>query len=115
MRLGVSQGLSQELTDRLHHTFLHHRNLIERVYLFDISFNSGPLQPALGIRMPDAVLSMWEDALWPNLEAVLHEMLERRSVLNVFLLNQAGSLEKHVKDFTLPIYENAPETFRPEQ
>lgn len=104
MRLGLCNGLPNSLMDRLNHVFDYHRHLINHVYLFDVAFNDGPLQPALGIRMPDGSEGQWEHDLWPTLQAVLHEMLERRAVINVFLLNQAGSMENHVRELTPPIY-----------
>jgi hypothetical protein len=38
----------------------------------------------------------------------MQEMLERRTVVNVFLLNQAGSMETHVSEFTEPLYSSEP-------
>ena len=87
------------------HTFSRHPNLIRRFYLFNIAFNEGPLQPALGIRVTDGAEDIWERELWPDVQAVLHEMLERRAVLTVFLLNQSGSMENHVCELTEPIFE----------
>jgi hypothetical protein len=104
MRLGQCAGLSEGLMGRLQHVFRMHQDLISAVYLFDIAFNEGPLQPALGVRMPDGLDSQWDVELWPTMQAVLHEMLEKRTVINVFLLNQAGSMENHVKELTAPIY-----------
>lgn len=103
-----SSGLPVSLMDRLTHVFEHHRHLISRVYLFDVAFNNGPMQPALGIRMPDDNEMQWEQELWPTLQAVMQEMLERRAVVNVFLLNQAGSMERHVSEFVDPVYTGAP-------
>lgn len=104
MRLGKCEGLSDGLMERLQHVFRSHQSLISRVYLFDIAFNEGPLQPALGVRMPEGSEKHWDEELWPTMQAVLHEMLEKRTVINIFLLNQAGSLESHVKELTAPIY-----------
>jgi hypothetical protein len=105
MRLGHCDGLAPGLMERLNHVFSTHAALISRVYLFNIAFNEGPLQPALGIRIAEDTDAHWETNVWPDLQAVLHEMLERRSVINVFLLNQAGSLEHHVRELTAPIFE----------
>lgn len=105
MRLGLCRNFPENLSQRLQQVFQHHQNMIEQVYLFDVAFNEGPLQPALGVRMPDALESQWETQLWPNLQAVLHEMLEKHNVVNVFLLNQAGGLEKHLQDLTQPIFQ----------
>jgi len=105
MRLAKCSGLSPSLMDRLHHIFHTHDRLIDSVYLFDVGFNEGPLQPALGIRMPDGTEEEWEMQLWPTMQAVLCEMLERREVVNVFLLNQAASMEFHVQELTPPIYK----------
>jgi hypothetical protein len=105
MRLGLCDGLSPGLMDRLQHVFQHHQELISRVYLFDVAFNEGPLQPALGVRMPEGAEDRWEVDLWPTMQAVLYEMLERREVVNVFLLNQAGSMEQYVQQMTIPIYD----------
>lgn len=106
MRLSVCQAVPELLMTRLMHVFKHYQGFIEQVYLFDIAFNEGPMQPALGVRMPEALAFQWEEALWPNLQAVLHEMLEKHCVMNVFLLNQAGSLETHLKSLTAPIYRH---------
>lgn len=108
MRLSVSQGLSSGVMDRLKTLFNHHHHLIDKVYMFDVAFNQGPLQPALGIRMPQGLEDQWEVELWPTVQAVLHEMLERREMVNVFLLNQTGSMEQHVSELTTPIFETAP-------
>lgn len=106
VRLATSRGLSNMLMDRLYSLFAHHATQIEKVYLFDVAFNEGPMQPALGIRMADGHEEEWEMALWPDMQAVLHEMLERREVVNVFLLNQSGGMENHVQELTIPIYES---------
>ncbi len=104
MRLRRNQGLPDGLLERLNHVFEYNRALIQRVYLFDVAFNEGPLQPAIGVRVPDGCESEWEKELWPTLQAILHEMLERRAVMNVFLLNHAGRMESHVKEITQPIF-----------
>lgn len=104
MRLGKSSGLPDGMMDRLRHVFHSHPSLISRVYLFEVGFNEGPLQPALGVRMPDGTESAWEAEIWPTMQAVLYEMLEKRTVINVFLLNQSGMMETHVKEITAPIY-----------
>lgn len=106
MRLGHCRDFPKNLSDRLQQVFRHHENLIENAYLFDVGFHNGPLQPAVGIRMPESLESHWEGELWPNLQAVLHEMLEKHDVVNVFLLNQSGSLEKHLQDLTEPVYRS---------
>jgi len=108
MRLGQSAGLPDMLMERLNHVFEYNRQIIEQVYLFDIAFNNGPLQPALAVRMPDDCEAKWETELWPTLQAILHEMMERRAILNVFLLNQSGRLESHVKELTNPIFTGKP-------
>ncbi len=104
MRLSECDSLPTPLMNRLQQVFRHHEDMIESVYLFDIAFNEGPMQPALGVRMPEILEPLWEATLWPNLQAVLHEMLERHAVVNVFLLNQAGNLETHLQDLTQPVY-----------
>jgi hypothetical protein len=112
MRLGRCAGLAEGLMERLQHIFRSHQNLIKHVYLFEIAFNDGPLQPALGVCMPDGLESQWDIELWPTMQAVLHEMLEKRCVINVFLLNQAGSLESHVEALTAPVYVSGTSTAR---
>lgn len=109
MRLGLCAGLPNSLMERLKHVFEYNRQMIDRVYLFDIGFNDGPLQPALAVRMPDDCEEKWETELWPTLQAILHEMLEKRAILNVFLLNQSGRLESHVQELTSPIFTGKPE------
>jgi hypothetical protein len=108
MRLRKCAGLPESLLDRLSNVFEHHRHLISRVYIFDVAFNDGPMQPALGIRMPDDSEIQWEQELWPTLQAVMQEMLERRTIVNVFLLNQAGSMEHHVSELIEPLYIGKP-------
>lgn len=108
MRLGACENFSAPLLNRLQELFQHHQSLIEKVYLFSIGFHQGPLQPALAIQMPDEQAPHWENELWPNLQAVLYEMLEKRDIVNVFLLNEAPSLEPHLTDLVDPVYENTP-------
>lgn len=105
MRLAVCERISEALQSRLLDLFGHYQVLIRQVYLFDVGFNDGPMQPALGVRIEEGHEEDWELELWPNMQAVLCEMLERREVVNVFLLNQADSMEQHVKQVTPPIYE----------
>ena len=105
MRLSQCKNFPQELSGRLLQVFQHHQSMIDHVYQFDIAFNEGPMQPALGIRMPESMEKLWEEALWPNLQAVLYEMLDKHDVVTEFLLNQAGSLEKHLKELTQPVFE----------
>lgn len=107
MRLSLCKNFPPELSNRLQQVFQHHQNMIDQVYQFDIAFNEGPMQPAIGIRMPQVMENLWEESLWPNLQAVLYEMLEKHDVVNVFLLNQAGSLEKHLKELTTPVFERS--------
>lgn len=106
MRLTSGSGLPPDLMDRLYNVFQHHHELISRVYVFDVGFNEGPLQPALAVRMPEGREKEWEMILWPNMQAVMHEMLERREVINVFLLNQSGSMETHLSQVAQPIYRS---------
>lgn len=106
MRLRLCNNFPEGLSSRLQQVFRHHEDMIEQVYLFDIAFNEGPMQPALGIRMPEVLETLWEAELWPNLQAVLYEMLEKHDVVNVFLLNQAGNLEKHLKELTKPVFQS---------
>ncbi len=105
MRLGICNNFPDALFERLQQVFRHHQHLIQHVYLFNVAFHQGPLQPALGVRMPESLEDTWETELWPNLQAVLHEMLEKHDIVNVFLLNQAGSMEKHLKALTQPVYQ----------
>ncbi len=107
MRLGLCPDFSVPLLSRLQELFKHHDSLIERVYLFSIAFHQGPLQPALAIQMPPEQAPLWEEELWPNLQAILYEMLEKRDIVNVFLLNEAPSLETHLTDLAPPVYEHA--------
>ncbi|WP_373532187.1 SseB family protein [Vampirovibrio sp.] len=106
MRLGLCPDFPKPLFNRLQLVFRHHEYLIQHVYLFNVAFHQGPLQPALGVRMPEGLEEEWENQLWPNLQAVLHEMLEKHDIVNVFLLNQAGSMENHLKTLTKPVYQS---------
>lgn len=105
MRLATCERLADSVLSRLMQLFNHHQTLISRVYLFDIGFNEGPLQPALGVQVKDECEEQWEEELWPTMQAVLCEMLERREVVNVFLLNQAEGMEQHVCQVASPIYD----------
>jgi hypothetical protein len=104
MRLACCERLPEVVTSRLLQLFKNYQNLVNRVYLFDIGFNEGPLQPAVAVQVEEGREAEWESELWPNLQAVLCEMLERREVVNVFLLNQADGMEQHVRQVTEPIY-----------
>jgi hypothetical protein len=106
MRIGICNNFPKDLFERLQQVFRHHQHLIQDVYLFNVAFHQGPLQPALGIRMPEGLEESWEAELWPNLQAMLYEMLEKHDIVNVFLLNQAGSMEQHLKTLTQPVYQS---------
>jgi hypothetical protein len=107
MRLAVSQRMSESLISRLMQLFQNYQNLVSRAYLFDIGFNEGPLQPAVGVQVAEGCETEWEEQIWPTMQAVLCEMLERKEVVNVFLLNQAEGMEQHVRQVAEPIYESA--------
>jgi hypothetical protein len=104
MRLSVCERMPERLISRLMQLFQNYQSLVSRVYLFDVGFNEGPLQPAVGVQVADGCESEWEERLWPNMQAVLCEMLERKEVVNVFLLNQAEGMEQHVRQVTEPVY-----------
>ena len=104
MRLAVCERMPESLTSRLMQLFQNYQNLVSRVYLFDIGFNEGPLQPAVGVQVVEGCENEWEEQLWPNMQAVLCEMLERKEVVNVFLLNQAEGMEDHVRQVAEPLY-----------
>lgn len=104
MRLAACERMPKSLSSRLMQLFQNYQSLISRAYLFDVGFNEGPLQPAVGVQVADGCEAEWEERLWPNMQAVLCEMLERKEVVNVFLLNQAEGMEQHVRQVTEPVY-----------
>jgi hypothetical protein len=106
MRLSAGQGLSGGVMERLLYLFQTNQEMINKVYQFDVAFNDGPMQPAIAVRVPDGCEERWEMELWPTVQAVLHEMLERREIVNVFLLNHAGSMERHVEQVVEPIFRS---------
>ena len=93
MRLSATNSFSEMVVDRLRDLFKHHNQLIERAYLFEVAFGPETLKPAIAIQMPEGSELEWEISLWPNIQAVLQEMLEGREYANVFLLNEAVGLE----------------------
>lgn len=103
-RLGLAKPLSNDLMGQIKHVLSSHIDLIERVYQFEIGFNDGPLQPALGLLLQSKIPAEWESSLLPNLQAVLFEMLEPRTVMNVFLLNETPGMEREVRALTVPIF-----------
>lgn len=107
MRLAVCERMSESLASRLLPLFHNYHDVVSRAYLFDIGFNEGPLQPAVGIQVFDGREKEWEKHLWPDMQAVLCEMLERKEVVNVFLLNQADGMEQHVQKITQPVYSTS--------
>jgi hypothetical protein len=113
-RLGLPKPLPEELLGQLKHVFSSHTALIDRVYQFEIAFNEGPLQPALGMLLqpegPAQSNADWEKSLLPNVQAVLFEMLEPRMVMNVFLLNETPSLEKQIRKLCAPLYKSSAKT-----
>jgi hypothetical protein len=109
--IGPAQNLPESLMGRLNHVFSMHHDAIERVYQFEIAFNQGPLQPAIGVLLhPQVDEACWEENLWPTVRAVLQEMLERRTMVNIFLLNHVPSLEKQVRAQCPPVFVGSPVT-----
>jgi len=103
-RLGTGKKLPQELMQRVTHVLSLHSDLIYRAYQFEIGFNEGPLQPAIGIQMDANTKADWNTQIWPDLQAILNEMLERRTVVNVLLLNEVPSLETQVRSLCQPVF-----------
>ena len=107
-RLALGKSLPDELMGQLGHLFSTHQALIDRVYQFEIAFNEGPLQPALGVMLKPEMQLDWETRLLPNVKAVLCEMMEPRTVMNVFQLNQVPSLAKQVYTLCEPLFVGSP-------
>ncbi len=113
-RLSLGKGLPDALMSQLAHLFTTHQSMIERVYQFEIGFNDGPLQPALGVILKPDMQADWEVHLLPNVKAVLCEMMEPRTVINVFQLNQTPSLTEQVRKLCEPLFVGSPKTEDPE-
>lgn len=92
------------LTERISGVCSQKTQLVNRVYAFQVAFSEGPLKTALGIRMPEGSEDRWETELWPDILAVLQEVLGAKEYVNVFLLNQAGDLEDTLQEITEPLY-----------
>jgi hypothetical protein len=103
-RLGTAQKLPQELMQRVKHIFSRNSELIHHAYHFEIAFNDGPLQPAIAVQIATQAKPDWEARLWPDMQAILNEMLERRTVVNVFLLNDTPSLATQIRSVCQPIF-----------
>lgn len=105
-RIGTEKRLPHELMQRINYVLSSHGSALNQVYQFEIAFNEGPLQPALGVQLaedPQAQI-VWDKQLWPNLQAVLNEMLDRHTVVNVFLLNEVPSLTAQVRSQCQPMF-----------
>ena len=107
-RISAAQTLTEPLMGRLKHVFSTHSELIAKVYQFEIAFNDAPLQPAIGMVLHPEAVARWEESLWPTLQAVLQEMLERRAMVNIFMLNNVPSLEKQVQVKCKPVFVGSP-------
>lgn len=110
VRLEACPDLPDGLMEQVTHVLLSHCALISRAYLFQISLNDAPPQPALGIYLLEAQKHRWVETLLPTLQAILSEMLEPHHVFNLFLLNEAGNLEAEIQKRIQPLLIFHPET-----
>lgn len=104
MRISATNSLSEFVSDRLRDVFRHNATLIDYAYVFEVAFGAESLKPAIAIRMPEGSEHEWEVSLWPNIQAVLQEMLDVREYANVFLLNASGDLETTLGGMMHPFY-----------
>lgn len=104
MRLSATNSLSEFVSDRLRDVFRHNEALIQHAYVFEVAFGNESLKPGIAIRMIEGSEHEWEISLWPNIQAVLQEMLDVREYANVFLLNTSGDLEDTLKGMMHPFY-----------
>ncbi len=104
MRISATNSLSEFVSDRLRDVFRHNEPLIDHAYVFEVAFGPESLKPAIAIRMPEGAEHEWEVSLWPNIQAVLQEMLDVSEYANVFLLNVSGDLEATLRGMMHPFY-----------
>jgi|GEM_PF-2665468 len=103
-RLGTAKKLPEDLMQRVIHVLSLHGAVIMQAFQFEIAFNEGPLQPAIGILIGPDDQEEWANDIWPNLQAVLSEMLDRHTIVNVFLLNEVPSLAAQVRSLCKPVF-----------
>jgi len=104
VRLARAEELSPLLLERLTAVFRQRTDLVARVYAFQVAFSQGPLKTGFGVQLKDGNEGAWETELWPNVQAVLQEVLGAKEYVNVFLLNSLPDLEKTVKEVSTPFY-----------
>lgn len=110
VRLGPADDLSPILLERLTALFSQRADLIDRVYAFQVAFSQGPMKTGIGVCLKKGSGSdpnqLWETELWPNVRAVLQEVLGAKEYVNVFLLNALPELEETVGNVSKPFYKS---------
>ncbi|MGE0201351.1 MAG: SseB family protein [Candidatus Melainabacteria bacterium] len=105
--LPVNPAEPSLLFERLSGVFRQRHEIVEEVYAFQVAFSDGPMKTALGIKMPHGAVANWESDLWPDVLAVLQEVLGNKEYVNVFLLNETRELEETLEGLTQPFYKTA--------
>src|SRR5262249_38115802 len=107
VRLAPVGELSPVLLERLTAVFRHRTDLVDRVYAFQVGFSKGPLKTGFGVLMKSGKENQWESELWPNVQAILQEVLGAKEYVNIFLLNALPELENTVREVSEPFYKTA--------
>jgi SseB protein N-terminal domain len=105
--LSGEPDLPNHLKDCLYHLFSAHPDIIQRVYLLNMAFSSGQCQTTLAIRFARRATDTWRQELFPNLRAVLTEMLETEERVVLFPLAETDQkLEEQIQRLTPAFYES---------
>lgn len=104
--LSSETHLTSSLKDCLYHLFSSYPSIIQRVYLLNMAFGADQCQPTLAIRFSRRATDTWRQELFPNLRAVLTEMLEPEERVVLFPLGETDQeLEEQIRRLTPPFYE----------
>lgn len=96
---------SPMLVERLYGLFKQKASIVSKAYLFQIAIAQGPPHLAVGIHMVPEKASSWELTLLPDTMAVIHEVLDERDCVDLFLLNHDEGMESLIRSFSEPFFQ----------